>query len=396
MNKITNITIEEKLWEIQQCLAEHLPKETSPGLMNGRIGSAIYLAYLKKTFNDNKYDDTIEQYVVEASNLRNHRFLSFCNGTSGVLWGIQFLKHNDIIDLDDNFEQVYEYVAEHALREVEQSNIDYLHGAMGNMLSIVDWNYEVFAQVEDQFLSKLQAIGEEDSSTIKWETDTQVTIDQSFPSYNTSLSHGISSIIILLAEIHRKNPSNKLAESLLIKATNHLLGSKNTEPIGSRYPTLVHENGEKSFSSKLAWCYGDIGVGLALLNSGSALNDDSIIKSGADVLLWTTKLKTHEETGIIDPCFCHGTAGLANVYRHAFKTTGHPKLEEASWYWLDQTLKMATHGNNNCAGYTFYNGIEKRWEVRYGTLEGLTGIALTLLSFLSSKEFGWERGYLIR
>jgi lantibiotic biosynthesis protein len=63
----------------------------------------------------------------------------------------------------------------------------------------------------------------------------------------------------------------------------------------------------------------------------------------------------------------------------------------ASNYWYDQTLKMGSR-NDGLAGYKFLS--QQGWANEYNLLEGVSGIGLSLLSFLDP-SFSWDECLLI-
>ncbi len=389
--------INVKFSEIETCLLNEYNKENNLGLMNGKAGIAIFFSLLKKYSKSNKYDDIIEECIVDSMNLDNYSIVTFCSGVTGALWAADLLKKNQILDLQEDFTDINTEISKTILDQLKKGNIDFLHGAIGNMLALVDMDYGIFAKNETVYLQQLRALGEENENHIKWKTRTEMSSEKKPFSYNSSLSHGSSSIIILLSEILNKNKKSGLTRELLIKACNYILSTKNIEiDTKSLYPSIVFaEDGSKSGSSRLAWCYGDLGVGMALFKAGNVLGNLKFKKEGLDILLFTTTLKSKPETLVKDACICHGCAGIAMIYKSLFKQTGIPEFRDSANYWLNETIEQAVFNRNECAGYQFHNGITSKYESGYSMLEGLAGVGLVLFSFLNDEDFGWERCFLL-
>ncbi len=69
--------------------------------------------------------------------------------------------------------------------------------------------------------------------------------------------------------------------------------------------------------------------------------------------------------------------------------------EDAALHWLDVCLNMAFH-KDGLAGYkSWYHPEYGGWKNTAGLLEGVSGIGLVLMSFISAKEPSWARSLLL-
>jgi lantibiotic modifying enzyme len=210
-----------------------------------------------------------------------------------------------------------------------------------------------------------------------------------------SLSHGLFSKIVLFSKCYKQNICPKLSKELLEDSIQFLLNCKN--PIGSVsvFPSRIIEKSKTNFS-RLSWCYGDLGISIALWQAGEALQNKEIKREAIDICLQTTKRFTQEETGIEDLGFCHGTAGIAHIYNRMWRYTGIEEFKTAYDYWIQETLKMAKY-KDGLAGYKSYKSEEfGGWKNDYGLLEGIAGIGLVLHSYLHPEEEPhWDRCLLL-
>lgn len=76
-----------------------------------------------------------------------------------------------------------------------------------------------------------------------------------------------------------------------------------------------------------------------------------------------------------------------------FKNTGIDEFHETADYWINKTLKMCC-SDKYPAGYGYWNG-EKGYASEYGILDGIAGIGLSLLSFVSNDMIDWDDCLLI-
>ncbi len=98
---------------------------------------------------------------------------------------------------------------------------------------------------------------------------------------------------------------------------------------------------------------------------------------------------------IKDAGLCHGTAGVAHIFRRLFLDTGLHDFEQAAGYWHKQTLNLATD-LNGLAGYFPYipSGPVHPTQAR-GFLVGISGIGLSLLHTVSDIRPDWDECLLL-
>jgi hypothetical protein len=79
-----------------------------------------------------------------------------------------------------------------------------------------------------------------------------------------------------------------------------------------------------------------------------------------------------------------------------YKETKMQEFNDARQYWINETLNMA-RWENGLAGYLMWDGRSHRNIHQPNFLEGTTGIAMTMLGFLSEdlNQIGWDRCFLL-
>lgn len=398
--------MKEKLeTEIQlkiDAIFEEIKREKSNklSLMGDEMGGLIFLQQLSKINPSEKVLMALETKIEAAFlKINNIDHTTFASGLSGVGWTYNYLFKEGI--LDDGIEslllQVDEVIIESVNTLLKLKDFDFLHGVIGQGIYILERkNYNLLSKIIDEIDSN--ATRNENGAC--WVSD--FIIDDDFNTkkvYNISLSHGSSAIIVFLSKFLNSNFEdtfiNSKAKKLLNEAVKFILSCKmnNNDSI---FPTICEiENLEKDRGARLSWCYGDLGISIALWHAGVALQNETVKQEAINVCLHTTNRRTKKETGVVDAGICHGSAGIAHIYNKMYRYTGMKEFREAANYWIVETLNTQKF-EDGLAGYKSYQG-EKfgGWKNDYGLLEGVAGIGLVLLSHVSEEEPTWDRCLLL-
>ncbi len=213
---------------------------------------------------------------------------------------------------------------------------------------------------------------------------------------NLGLSHGLASIIAVLSKIYIATES-LLAKELLLDSVKCLMCTKRSFDRNSLFPNYIFKNTKpisvKTISSRLAWCYGDLGISVAIWHASQALRRKDLEEEAKEILQHSAMRLDLDQNGVIDAGLCHGTAGIAHIYNRMYGYTGVEELRGASEYWFDQTLKMACF-KDGLAGYKAWHG-SLGWESEPGLLEGIAGIGLAMISAVSDIEPAWDECLLL-
>ena len=142
----------------------------------------------------------------------------------------------------------------------------------------------------------------------------------------------------------------------------------------------------------MAWCYGDLGIGIALLQVRKILEKKEYEKKGLEILLKSTQRRNYNETLVTDAGICHGSAGIALIFRRMYYEIGRKEFKEATQYWINQTLHFSRF-EDGLAGYKTY--IKDGWKNDYSLLMGISGVGLVLLSYLENDKQDWDEMFLL-
>lgn len=382
--------IERKVHEIAEYIFNSLQNNaldlSDLGLLSGRLGTIIFCFHYLDVYPDphrskilNTYLDSYFDKLTSGIELP-----TYCSGLAGIMDGLRYLNTAGYLDVDySDIEKCYVRVLQDfALNSIANMNYDFLHGGLG----VIKYFYND-ASFVNEALALLEEKAEKTCDTYKWSSLNGM--DNTI-SYNISLSHGISSIIAVISQLTVEGINSK-RDRIISKACNYILSQKiDSKKYGCHFPsTSLEDNSNKITTSRLAWCYGDLGVAISLWKAGKILNNRDLINNAIDVFSFSATRRSKQTSFVVDGGICHGTAGLAMIFDYLYVETERKLFQETRDFWLDETIDI---GNNSdgLAGYKVWHGNEKGWEVETNLLEGISGIGLMLLTVLSStRNYYW-------
>ena len=209
------------------------------------------------------------------------------------------------------------------------------------------------------------------------------------PEINLGLAHGVPSILLALS----LQTGDADAMDMLTRGVDFLLSCRqNNTANGSLFPHRL-TNGLPDQPGRLAWCYGDAGVGAALWQIALNCNRPDWQADAIGILHNAAARRGAEPNRVLDACLCHGSAGLALLFYKMAIVSGHTEFLDAASHWTRATLD---HGQSPAAaaGYQFLT-TGNHYVSSYSLLEGITGVGLALLALLDSDTLGWEQGILL-
>tara|TARA_R110001592_G_scaffold107256_2_gene300376 strand:+ start:1058 stop:2260 length:1203 start_codon:yes stop_codon:yes gene_type:complete len=374
-------------------------------LPNGKVGISLFLYYCGNYLKKDKFIERSYSFF-EESFLALNDFgekvdgKTFFGGYTGVLWLYQHYINIGFIEYDDDAKETFNIfdnlIKNEILNEKRLKNYDLLYGVLG---------YGVYFLERDKFTSQKERLNEIvdvlDEISIKkefgvaWEDRFERSENRDKELINLGFAHGIPSIILFLSYVYKATRYKK--SLFLIDQAIKFLKSYELDSSQDSCFSLNILNGEAvNFKTRLAWCYGDLGIGYAILKSGKLLSNSTYIDYGKEILYsLIDKNIDDRSTGIKDAGFCHGTSGVSHLFYKVYQCTKEEKFLKISDYWFKQSLKMA----NTNGGYSSCNYIdeEERWlfESNNGLLEGGAGVGLCALSRLESNSITWDLCFLL-
>ncbi len=397
--------LEQQLKEIADILSQKYTDSQNVGVIAGISGMALFQFYYSKYLNVDTYSeigvDMIAHCVEKINN--GYSFPTYCNGIAGLGWAIQHLKNEEFIDIDcdELLSPFDDYLYQQMMFHLRSGDYDFLHGGMGYAFyffsryraSEGSGPKERYKSYILDFIEQLNNLAITAGNTLKWEST--VDFEKGTKAYNLSLSHGISSILSFLSRLHRFRDFEAATANLIRGASNYMLSNETKDPTNlSLYPSWVEKGTVAEYNSRLAWCYGDLGIGISLMEAGVSLEDSRLQQQAHQILEHTMQRKTTEETSVTDAGICHGSYGNAQIYRSLSKQAEKSSFEHVSDFWIADGIQKAIH-KDGYAGYKKWNPLENRWETELSLLEGIAGIGLAIIDKLSDEPNSWDECLMI-
>lgn len=365
------------------------------GIMGGKAGIALFCFYYAKYKQDDSFADFGLELISEVFDAINEGFAyhTHAGGLAGIGWTVEHLAKQEFLDTDTDeiLSDLDPYLHKAMIYDIDQDNYDFLHGAVGNGTYFLDrlTNPEAKGYIKELIDKLDEKAHRDDDGAVKWLST--LNHEDGTKGYNLSLSHGLASIIVFLGKVLDAGIHTKKVKELLNGSAKYLFKHElKGGDFKSRWPSWIQE-GQPPNESRLAWCYGDLGVSIALYQAAQSAKNKEWEKIAIEALKKTTLRKDLKENSVIDAGLCHGAAGIMHIYNRAYQYTGLKLFNEMAVYWAKATLGMATH-EDGYGGYKAWH-TEKYggWTAELGFLEGITGMGLSFISMISDIEPAWDR-----
>jgi hypothetical protein len=214
---------------------------------------------------------------------------------------------------------------------------------------------------------------------------------EAFPqgAYVLGMGQGIPGVIALLGSACHAGVAVREARPLLASTVAWLLARE--LPPGSvyRFPHY-HFPGTEPYLSRVAWCFGDLGIASSLLLAARGAGEPAWETEARRIAL-AAAARSLETSRVPDAGLCHGAAGVAHIFNRLYQATGEPEFGRAAHFWLQHALSLREPGLG-IAGFRMATGAGwNAWVDEPGFLVGATGIGLALLAAVSDVEPAWDR-----
>ncbi len=366
-------------------------------LLSGKLGVVLYYHNLykanKKEEDANTAINILQEILTDLGNNKTSLIgTSYSSGTAGLAYIMQLLQKDGLIEfeIDLQLESIDQTLFNKALQQIETHEIDFLHGAMGIIFYFVqrlpNEKIENYLNLLITALCKT-AIIENEGIWFKNYVKNKDELQQ----INFSLSHGLSGFLLLLILVAERGICRDIIKEMVKKGVEFMLLFKRDIDIEkeeyTQYPSTIQANNTSVlfYTNRLAWCYGDLNIAYLLIEAGALLANEHWIKMGNILGTTTCMCKTLQHIGATDSHVCHGTAGLAQLYKKLYNLTEIDEYNNAYLLWIKITLDLV----ENELHKDTYMGNETNF------LEGLVGVNLVLLSYLHNEEVTWNKALLM-
>lgn len=376
------------------------------GFFSGESGVVFFLSMLGSIKGREKYLDAGIDLLLKIHKevvLGKHTNPTFSGGVAGYSWMLEYFSQERIIDLNTEnlLEEVDDFLYMWMIKFLNKGNFDFLHGAGGIVLYFIRRMSAETAPKDkivcylNQAVEYIETLGKHKTDIVFWET---LFNEYSLPAANISLSHGTSSVVVILCKLINENICKERCNILLKKAVAYLHSNRRDGlKHGSFFPTYSLDVPEPA-ASRLAWCYGDLGIMNSLQMAGLLLNDNFTLHAMEEV---SSHLKTRRnlvENKVEDACICHGTTGVALYAYLVYQRDSNEANKDFLSFWLNATLKMGRN-EDGVAGYMYQDNriIGGKRELTVNFLQGLSGVGtlFALHSQPDDKNLRWLESLLL-
>ncbi len=373
--------------------------ERAAGLAGGSAGIALFFAYLAAAVDDEAHADRALAYLDQAIEdlAQQPMSASLYSGFTGISWTAQHLSGR-LFAADPAADEDHEIDA--ALltlldQETWTTDYDLIGGLAGFAVHALEALPRKTARhCLEQVLTQLERLAVRSPQGISWFTAPHL-----LPAYqremcpqgyfNLGLAHGVPAVIAVLALAVAAGVAEPRIEPLLAAAVDWLLAQELDDNRG--FPSWVGE-GYIPQPSRLAWCYGDLGLTAALFLAARAAGQTRW-EAEALRIARRAAVRPSDTAGVRDVGLCHGAAGLGHLFNRLYQASGDASLAAAARFWFAETLNLR-RPNEGIAGYLSFapsDPGEQQWLADPGFLTGAAGAALALLAAVSPQEPAWDR-----
>ena len=391
--------------EIAAVLSATWRELIDPSLANGTSGLAILYTYLDQAVPEKGNDEVALRFLNHAVTAIETKRMgpSLYGGISGVAFAIAHIEGGSPNAAEENsYEAIDHLLGKYLDQSPWGGKYDLIGGVVGlGVYALERLPHPRAVEIIERVIGHLAEIAERrGDGGITWFTVPELLVPwqrelcpQGY--YNLGVAHGVPGVIALLGEACAAGVARDKARPLLDGAVAWLLSQKLTNDAKSSFPSWAAP-GIKQDSSRLAWCYGDLGLAAALLCAARCVGQ-SIWEGEALEIARQAAERPADQSGVIDGGLCHGAAGVGHLFNRMFQASGNARLREAAAFWFDRALEMRRPGQG-VAGFSAFSPelpSEDRWVTEPGVLRGAAGIALALLAAATDAEPAWDRMLLV-
>lgn len=399
--------VEKKLFLIKNCLQSKylklsdlernklISKSISP--LTGYIGEILFLFNYSKFKNDDSlYFFAINEVQKSIDLLNKNKFLNFGQGLSGFLWFLSYLKKQNFIEEYDKTleKKIIEYSFSISSTQLRNGFYDYLIGGLGVCITINELERGSYFNEIDQLLNCLISSQiNDDDDFIYWTYELEKNNPYKDKTVSFGLAHGLSSIIVILTNLYINGFSRKKCRLLLTKAMDFVYSKRQYNHKNSIYPSLfIPSNGNRiSSNNDLGWCYGDLCISMSLLNCYKVTSNILYKNEAKSIIDFTLANFENNYKAIKNADFCHGLSGVAHMMNRFGNYFDSNEYFEKSKNLISELLTKIKIENEVIIFFNSDEGNDKLWHNKSGVLDGISGIALTLLASISNEDPNWDK-----
>lgn len=366
-------------------------------LGSGWAGFSLFFSYLHQTFSSRGRDETAIGLLERSLDEVNQEVLApgLFAGLPGIAWALEHIGKFVDTEESDLGADVATALLSHLRRSPWTGDLSLHHGLVGfGVYALERGSKPGGVECLERTIAHLVANGTRDSDGIAWWTRPEhllLSQKDRFPKgqVNLGVALGAPGIIALLAEAMGAGLDTK---AILEDAISWLFRRRLPEGSLSVFP-YTYVPGHTPSGTQIAWCYGDLGISVCLLNAARRLRSLPLESKAVDIAR-VAAMRPLASIAVPDAGMCHGAAGIAHLFNRVFQATSDPLFRECALAWFDQILEMA-QPKKGIGGFRSWHQTPQHskgfWRDDPGVLTGAAGVGLSLLAAISEVEPTWDR-----
>jgi lantibiotic modifying enzyme len=402
----------DALFDIAHCLPPPGAQDTNASLGNGDAGFAILHAYLAKSglvdaAQAERHSDLmlahLQSSVDRLAPIAER--LDLFSGFMGVAWAVNHLQALGALQEGDELCDAADQAVLGGLRNYSSSMLCELVAGLSGLgvYGLARWHRPAGRKIVGLVVQAL-----EQSTVVHQGLRTWFHARDDLPEYalhnhpdgcfNLGLAHGVPGTLGFLARAAAYHVPG--AHDALTETTGWLFHQQRHFRNGSRFAhSFTVDPAEEPDGSRVAWCYGDLGVSAALLLSARHANRLDWETTALDLARGAAQ-RRREDSGVVDAGFCHGAFGNAHIFSRMYAATGERYLLEAALHWVREGLEMRKQGTG-LAGFLAWWPLmpneppRELWRPSVGLIDGICGIGLALTGLLAPVEPAWDEVFML-
>jgi hypothetical protein len=398
----------ERAVQTVQVVADVLRAPPSPpgranfSVAGGSAGLAIFFGYLEQVFPGIAEPAMVflEEAIAAASDGPTPP--SLYSGLTGVGWAAAHLQEQRAgLDTGDVAAEIDQVLYEHLNAPHWPADYDLIDGLVGfGVYALERLPVPSAVACVERVIGHLAGTAEHRPEGVTWWTNPDWLMPemrQQSPQgyYNLGVAHGVPGVIALLGCACAAGVAVEQAQPLLDGAVRWLLAQVSEGAAATGLPFAVGP-GIPAGPARLAWCYGDLGVAVALLSAARSVGEPEWERAALTIARRAAD-RPVADSGVVDAGLCHGAAGVGHLFNRLFQATGEEHFAEAARSWFERALAMREPGHG-IAGYLSWapgGDGAMTWLADGGLLTGAAGIGLALLAAATPIEPAWDRMLLV-
>lgn len=373
--------------------------------------SALLYGYLYKAEPLGIWRDLALDHLnaaIEQVSSSKSRTLALHGGLSGVGWTVEHLSRILSDDVGDDCSREFGEDIEDPIEAIDNEILCFLRN-QGDRLGVYDlisglvgFGVYFIERLSRQsaiegltvILDLLERWSEVAADGRTWQTSPRYVPEQQrklFPAgyYNLGVAHGVPGVHQLLGQLITAGIGRSKAQGLLEAATGWMLARQRGPDTISVFD-WVFVPGQESADSRLAWCYGDLGISAVLHSTAIHVGRQDWLRA-SEMLLDRCTVWPDNATGVRDTGLCHGALGVAHIFNRVHQSITCSRYKEAAVKWFRRGLEMRRPDIDSAGFFSWSRDGNARCKPDSSFLTGSVGSALALLSSITGFEPAWDR-----